>query len=60
MSSEAIEHASNPSNPFVNFELEKVLSENDRTKYMALLGRYVYVVCAAIASTLQGMLPYAQ
>ena len=45
MSSEASEHGVSPPNPFANFELEKVLSESDRTKYMALLGRYV--VCPA-------------
>lgn len=40
MSSEAAKHASNVSNPFMNFELEKVLSQSDRNKFIALLGRY--------------------
>ena len=40
MSSEASQHSKNVSNPFVNFELEKVLSQSDRNKFMALLGRY--------------------
>ncbi|KAL3145883.1 hypothetical protein ABBQ38_015253 [Trebouxia sp. C0009 RCD-2024] len=40
MSCEALEHAASCVNPFANFEVEKVLSESDRTKYMALLGRW--------------------
>ena len=42
MSAEKTQHARNACKPFVEFQLEKVLGQSDRTKVMALLGRYEY------------------
>lgn len=58
MSAEASKHASNVPNPFVNFELEKVLSQSDRNKFIALLGRYESV-CKACNIALLRIHSYA-